>query len=153
MHLLKLIFILLLVNTYAYSQHQHLVANNTNSTKTVVFNKGKSIRLKTADGCKVSGKLFFTQDGNIMVKGRVIAIDEIVKIKKNPFLLSFATGGTAIFVGSTLVTAGLIGALFVADTAALWAIIPGSGLIYAGTKFPNPLRACKVKKGWHFNFQ
>jgi len=141
-----LIISLLVVCIFTNAQKKQLVAKDTYSLKEVVFNEGKRVRIKTIQNGKLSGRLFFTEDGKIRIKSHVIPIEQIVKIKKNPLLLHIVTSSTCIFAGTALITGGLVGVIFASDTAASLAIIPGSGLIFLGVIFPNPLRACNMQK-------
>ncbi|MCG8582101.1 MAG: hypothetical protein MI866_19405 [Bacteroidales bacterium] len=129
---MAIIFLLFLHCNNMSSQDKQLVATITTSNKNIVFTEGQRVRLKTIDGKKISGKLNIIDNESFFIKNTIIHVDEIIKIKKNPLIISVVTGGILIFTGITLFNAGLIGAVFAGDSSALLATIPGIGLIFIG---------------------
>lgn len=145
---IALFILLIFLCSNVHGQNKKLIAVKDNSMNRVVFSEGQRVRLLTINEKKIPGKLLAISNESVIIKNLTIPIDEIIKIEKNPLVLSVLTGGTMILTGITLFNAGLIGAVFVGDTSALLAVIPSIGLIYGGLKFPNILRACKVNKKW-----
>lgn len=123
---------------------------NPNFEKEVILKENKRIRVITADGERISGKLDIIDDQSIMIKDRVIQLSAIKKIKPHPLLATLLIDGFMIYTGS--ITAGFGVLIFVlgGEPIALALLAPAAGLIYGGTKSPNFFKGYKTKDSWNY---
>ena len=144
-----LLLITLLTMTPLLSQQQALRITRPEAKREYIIKENKRVRIRTADGQKVSGRIQFLGADKIVVKGTTYELSDIMSIKRNPLFFSIVTNGLLIYGG--MVAAG-VGAIIAAlsDTTGLLLLIPAAGLIYAAIKAPNFSRNFKTDANWNF---
>jgi len=147
---IKLVFMLLLFANQVTAQVNGIRIFNENKKKEIIIEENKRIRVKTSDGQRISGRFQLIDNESFLLKGNIIKLTEIEKIKKNPIVVSTIVDGLLMYVGSAVVFLPLILYSFGGDSGAFYYIIPGIALIYAGIKSPNFLAGYKKSKGWQY---
>lgn len=132
------------------AQENGIKAVKENTQKEVFFQENKRIRVKNAEGKKYRGKFEIIDQNHIKIKNEVLAISDLVSIKRNPLLQSVGLNGLLIYAGAVTIGVAVIIAAVVGETQALWLIIPAYGLMYAGGTSINILKAYKLEKGWNY---
>lgn len=120
-----------------------------NKPKEIIIQEESRVRVRNADGKKISGKLEIVDTNSIRVAGQTLQLSELKGVKKNPLGLSIATKGVLIYGGALTIGMGTIIGVFV-DTKAFLLFLPGSAMIYTGTRSPNILKNYKLDKGWSY---
>ena len=83
-----------------------------------------------------------------LIKGEKIALDQIVKIKRNPLLISLITSSVLFYAAATALVLGVLLWAFTQDVSSYLLVLPAAGLVYSGIKPPNFLRGFKKSKNW-----
>lgn len=136
-----------------YAQESGITAYNEVTQKEVFFKESKRIRITTNEGKKVRGKFTIQDSQHIKIKEHIIHINDLISIKRNPQWQSIGLNGLLIYAGVVTIGAAVLIATVVAEYQALFLIIPGYGLAYAGATSMNLLKAYKTKKGWSYTIQ
>ena len=74
----------------------------------------------------------------------------MLKIKRNPLVLSILTKGLLYYCGFVLAVASVILYVFSGSTASFLLTIPAAAFIYAGVKSPNILKGYKSAGYWKY---
>lgn len=102
-HFITLIFCFAFTICFAQNKGINLIKNTSNKTKFIKENH--RIKVKTTDGKSIAGKFSIINDSAINIKGRTIAMDSIVSIRKaSTFSTILRT--TSISIGTGLVVGG-----------------------------------------------
>lgn len=136
-----------------YTQNRGITAYNDMSQKEVFFKESKRIRITTTEGKKIRGKFTIEDAEHIKIKEQIIHINDLISIKRNPQWQSIGLNGILIYAGAVTIGVAAIIATVVGEYQALFLIIPGYGLAYAGATSMNLLKAYKTKKGWRYTLQ
>jgi len=147
----KFAFLLLglfLLNQLAAQKNAIKISSST-SEKVVIIKENKRIKIKTADGKKLSGRFKITDPHSVFVDNQQIPLTDITEIKRNPLLLSIFSSSFLIYAGAITAGMGAIIGLF-AEASGFLLIIPGAALVFAGIKSPNVLKNYKAERDWNF---
>ena len=144
---IAILFLSVFFVTLLPAQEQALKLSSPASTKAVIIKENKRIKIRTADGEKITGRFRITENNVIRIKDQRIEISDIQAIKRNPLLLSLFSSGFLIYAGALTAGMGAIIGIFVESSGFLLAI-PGAAMIYAGIKAPNVLKNYKVEDNW-----
>ncbi|MES2543936.1 MAG: hypothetical protein V4548_03560 [Bacteroidota bacterium] len=147
-----LIFSLLFISL-CFSQENCIKITNEVTQEESIIKENKRIRILTVDGKKLSGKFSIVDGNSIKIKNTVINLDSIVKLKRHPLLLSIATDGLLIYIGTGVVGLSLLATVFTQDKAYALLSVPGILLIHAGCKGVNVLGSYKTKQNWKYEIQ
>jgi len=140
---------LLFVNLF-FAQEPAIKVTNPSSGKEVIIKDNKRIKIRTADGQKISGRFKIVDSNTIFIDNMPVELMEIHEVKRNPLLTSIFTSTFFIYGGALAIGFGsLIGILV--DSSAYFLILPGAGMIYTGIKSPNFNRKFKRDKNWTFD--
>ncbi|MDX1332082.1 MAG: hypothetical protein R3252_03555 [Robiginitalea sp.] len=131
------------------AQEQALKISSPTAEKQVLIKEHKRVKIRTAEGEKISGRLRIVDAHSIAVGDTQIQLVDIKEIKRNPLLLSLFSSGFLIYAGAITAGMGVIIGLFVESSGFLLAI-PGAALIFAGIKSPNVLKNYKAENNWNF---
>ncbi|WP_010181814.1 hypothetical protein [Aquimarina agarilytica] len=139
-YILILTFLMAFFSTDVFCQKQILKLTSHNAVREIIFEEGDRVRVKSSSGKKFVGRILFIDNTSISLKGKVIEIKDIEKIKKNPLLVT---------VPSSIISFSAIGAGFLFGANSLDSdILPYVGLLSAGSMFAfyaplNPLKGYK----------
>lgn len=147
---IKLVFMLLLFANQVTAQVNGIRIFNENKKKEIIIEENKRIRVKTSDGQRISGRFQLIDNESFLLKGNIIKLTEIEKIKKNPIVVSTLVNGLLLYVGSAMVFVSTVLARILGVPSYHYYLIPGSAMIYAGIKSPNFLAGYKKSKGWQY---
>ncbi len=140
------IIIALFITATAFSQEKFLSFTKTKTGKEILIKENARIRLKTIDGKKLRGRVRFTEDNMLEIRGEKISLENIEKIKRNPLLLTIVVDGALIYFAGAAAVIGLYIYAFTGEAASLIAAIPvTSGLIYTSAKSPNIIPAYQLQ--------
>lgn len=145
---MKSLFIImaLFITATAFSQEKFLSFTKTQTGEEILIKENVRIRLKTIDGKRLKGRVLFTQDNMLEIKGEKVSLESIEKIKRNPLLLTIVVDGALIYYAGAVTIIGLYIYAFTGEAAFLIAAIPlTGGLIYATAKSPNIIPAYQMK--------
>ncbi len=131
-----------------YSQEKAIKITNPTSKREILIKENKRIRIITNDGQRISGTFKVMSEQHILIKNRSIALAQIVKIKRNPLLISIITTGFFMYYGATAIGASIFGYLFTGNSAFFLFAPPGGGMIWGGIKSPNLLKGYKKNRQW-----
>mgnify|MGYP006431501301 CR=1 FL=1 len=134
------------------SQERALILVNTEHGKQIVIKENKRVRVKTLDGEKYKGRMQIINNDSIKVGYKVIPLEHIEKIKRNPLLQTILIDGTLILYGSFAVGISLIVYPFLQE-AVYHVVLMGAAFIGVGVLSPNLLKGYKPEKGWKFQLQ
>lgn len=123
---------------------------NEDTQKEVIIKENKRIRIKTIDGVKISGRYKAVDNDTIEIKGRKINLNQIVKLKRNPLLVSILTNGIMFYFGAGLAGASIAIYAFSRSASSFLLVIPSVALIYGGIKSPNILKGYKTQHNWSY---
>jgi len=146
---LSVLFLSLIFVNLTLAQQQAIRISSPTSTKEVIIKENKRIKIKTADGERISGRFRTVSNNAIVIKDQRIEISEIESIKRNPLLLSLFSSSFLIYAGALTAGMGAIIGIFIESSGFLLAI-PGAAMIYAGIKSPNVLKNYKAQDYWSF---
>jgi len=119
--------------------------------KEILIKENKRIRIKTANGKRISGRFKILDNETILIKNKKIKLSEIEKIKKNPLALSIITNGIFYYHGALLTGATIVTVAFLGNAVPIIFFgIPAAALIYGGIKSPNVLKGYKTKRNWKY---
>lgn len=144
-----LLIFCLILSAISVAQEQAIKITSERAVKEIVIKENKRIKVQTSNGRKVAGRFTVVDGNSIMIKDEVIAISDILSVKRNPLLLSIFTSSFLIYVGAITVGVGALIGVF-GDSRALLVIIPGAAMIYTGIKSPNFLKKYKAESDWTF---
>ncbi len=144
-----LLFSLMLANL-AFAQQRAIQLSSPDSEKVVLIPENKRIKIRTADGQKLSGRFRIAGENTIAINEQEIALSDIESIKRNPLLLTIFSSGFLIYGGALTAGMGAIIGMFV-QTSGFWLLIPGAAMIYAGIKSPNILKNYRAGGNWQFD--
>ncbi len=149
---MKIHFLLfsLLFTIITFSQNKALKITNSTLQKQIIIKEHKRIRLKTKNGERLSGRFAILDKNYILIKHRKVAIDEIIKLKRNPLLASIIISGFFYYNAATALTVGFLIYVITQNSAAILLSIPATTFIYGGIKPPNLLKGHKTKKDWKY---
>ena len=148
-HKTTLFFVLFSMSVFAQTNGIHIV--NEVKGKEVFIEESKRIRIKASDGERITGKFKILDNERFLIAGKIVKLNEIEKIKKNPKVISILVDGVLIYVGSAMVFLPLITYPFTLDKSGFLFIIPGIAALYGGKKSPNLHKAYKTKKQWSYS--
>ena len=140
----------LLSHSLTFSQEKAIKIYNSDTQKEVIIKENRRIRVKTNSGEKIAGKFQIIDNQSIMIKNRQIKLADIEKLKRNPLLFSILSNTFLIYSGSLIVGFTTMIYALTGDAQALWFLLPGSAMIYAGIKSPNIMGSYKVSKNWRY---
>ena len=149
-NLFGVVFLLLLFANQATAQITGIRIFNEDNKKEIIIEENKRIRVKTSNGQRISGRFQLIDNESFLIKGNIIKLTEIEKIKKNPIMVSVLVDGLLLYVGSAMVFLPVILYPFTGDSNGFYYMIPGTALIFAGKKSPNFLVGYKKSKGWNY---
>ncbi|MGC6479424.1 MAG: hypothetical protein ACON42_03495 [Flavobacteriaceae bacterium] len=149
-NIFRIVFLLLLFANQATAQIKGIRIFNEDTKQEIIIEENKRIRVKTIDGQRISGRFQLIDNESFLLKGNIIKLTEIEKIKKNPIMVSLLVDGLLVYVGSAMVFIPILLYPFNGDSGALYYIIPGTALLYAGKKSPNFLVGYTKSKGWNY---
>jgi hypothetical protein len=147
---LLLTTLIIMLAICSYAQNGGIIATNEVRQKEVFFKEDKRIRITMVDGKKIKGKFSIVDTQHIKIKEHIISLKDLISIKRNPQWQSIGLNGLLMYAGAVTMGISVIIATVVAEYQALWLIIPGYGLTYAGATSMNVLKAYKTKKGWFY---
>ena len=139
---------LFLVNLMAAQERARKISSPA-SEKKAIIKENKRIKIRTADGQKVSGRFSIEDNSAIIIEDQKIALSDIESIKRNPLFLSVFSSGFLIYGGVLAVGMGAIIGIFIESSGFLLAI-PGAAMIYAGIKSPNILKNYNAEDNWTY---
>ncbi len=146
---LCVLFILILSNTVC-AQDAYLRMFKTDSKKEYLIKEGHRVKLKTEETGRVKGRFSIVDENHIILDGRKIALNDITKMKRSPYMETFLLNGNLYFWGGALVGQGLGFFAYSGDSYMLGAALVGAGLIYLATQGPG-LRLYRSRdKGWKY---
>ena len=87
----SLLFLVFLGINFLSAQNLFLLENDSTG-ETFKIKEGLKVRVKTFGGDKYSGTLKIIDENTITVHGNTVSLDEIEKIKRHPFILTFFYG-------------------------------------------------------------
>ena len=112
--------LLFLVFTFiSFAQNNVLIIQKIDSERFIEIKENKRIKVQTKDGQKMFGRFTVIDSASIMIREKIILLDDIVKLKRksltstivNPILIVY--GSTFIIVGATIIGGtGLLDAFF-----------------------------------------
>ena len=139
----KIIFVLvaMLFTSLIFSQYSTVKITNQKTSTTKVFQEKSRIRIKTLDGKRITGRFQILNDSTMLVKGKVISLADITKIKRNPLMLTIARDVVFFYAGATAIAV----IAFLGGPAPA-AIIGGGGTIAAMLLGPNILKGYPISK-------
>lgn len=105
-HFITFIFCLVFTIGFAQKKGINLIKNTSN--KTTFLKENRRIKVKTTDGKSIAGKFTIVSDSDITIKGRLIAMDSIVSIRKASTFSAIASP-ISIVVGGTLLVGAMVG--------------------------------------------
>ena len=144
-----LLWIGLLFVSLTFAQEQAIRITSPNSDREIIIKENKRVKIRTADGQKITGRFTIEDPQTLLIKGQRIELLNIESIKRNPLLLSIFTSGFFIYAGAITVGMSAIIGLF-ADSSAFWLALPGAAMIYTGIKSPNFNKNYKKSTDWKF---
>lgn len=150
---LLLTTLVIMLAIFSYAQNSGIITTNEVSQKEVFFKEDKRIRITTIDGKKIKGKFTIVDTQHIKIKEHIISLNDLTSIKRNPQWQSIGLNGLLMYAGAVTIGISVIIATVVAEYQALWLIIPGYGLAYAGATSMNVLKAYKTKRGWFYTIR
>lgn len=112
---------------FSFAQNGVLLIQKNDSNRSIEIKENKRIKLETTDGQKLYGRFTIVDSSSIMIKEKIILLEDIVTMKRkslfgtiaNPVFIVY--GSVMIVGGVALVSTGGFGPLF------------GGALIVAGT--------------------
>jgi len=134
-----------------FSQEKILTVSNNDKGKVSEFKQNQRVRIKTAQGGKINGKLFIVDDTQIMIKNIVIPLSGISQIKPNPILLNVLISGTFFIIGGFGILGGLVAIAWSGTAVGIIAMGIGAAMITAGVISPNLLPATKINSSSHIS--
>lgn len=140
----------LLFTVITFSQNKAIKITSSSSSKEILIKENKRIRVKTSKGQTISGKFTILDQQNILVKNNKIALSEIIKLKRNPVLVSIIINGFLFYNAAAFIAAGLIIYSLSSHLSAFLLTIPATALVYAGIKSPNLLKGYKTGEDWKY---
>ena len=140
----KVLFTLvaLLFTSLIFSQNSTVKITNQKTGITKIFQEKSRIRIKTLDGKKITGRFQILNDSTMLLKGTVISLADITKIKRNPLMLTIATDVVLFVVGVTTAGGLSYNAGRVSAPAAI-ALAATAGIMVIG---PNILKGYPISK-------
>lgn len=124
MKILILIMASLLCFGIVHSQERAIQITQPDAQKEIIIKEGKRIRVKTTDGKTMNGRYYIVDHQHIRIRSHQIALDDITKIKKNPFAL------VLINAAALLMPAAIVG-LFAGFAAAELVLPVIAGYVYS----------------------
>jgi hypothetical protein len=132
------------------AQEMVLKLFNEHNGKEITIKENMRIRLKTASGESVSGRLRVIDPETIGVDDQQFTLEEIAQIKRHPLAMSLLVSGTLYYLGGALLGAAVIVSIFPGNPAGLLLALPAAACIYGGIKSPNVLNEHKKTNGWRY---
>ena len=102
-----LIALIFCVSTcFSFAQNSVLLIQKNDSNRSIEIKENKRIKLKTNDGEKLYGRFTIVDSSSIMIKGKIILLEDVVTIKRKSL---FGTIANPVFIayGSTMIIAGI----------------------------------------------
>jgi hypothetical protein len=132
-----------------------LVLTNTQTGESFSIQEGKRIRVKLENGEKRSGMLKIDSLGRIRINNLITPLERVVKIKRDPLLLTAAFSVVTGYFAMVSVGIGAIVATFGGEPVVGIgiAVIGGGPLTYATITGVNVMKGFKVSKGWEYSVQ
>ncbi|SFU43328.1 hypothetical protein SAMN05216480_103162 [Pustulibacterium marinum] len=130
-------------------QYALKIVNLKNGTEKII-KENRRVRLKTIDGDKYTGRLHFQDADVLKIKGVVIPVSKIKKIKRHPLLLSIIIDGTLYYSAAAFLFTGLFFSAFMQDSSYLALLFPGALSTVAAAFSPSIIPAYKLKNGWSY---
>ena len=154
MKTLIITFILLLVAYSATAQIQQLVLENEERNEVNILEDNQMLRVVTTSGVRHKGKMAIVDENTISIKGTLIPLNEIDKIKKHSRLVAVLLGIAVVYLSTGLVVGGLLVATFGGEVA-LGVVLGAAGLagMYGGINGVNLSRAYKRYQGWNYSIE
>ena len=147
------IFLISLLFAQTLFAQDVLLLSNTDTGEKLMIKEGKKVRVKMKNGKKRTGTMLIFDDESIIVRGERIELDEILKIKRHPLLVTILTsvifgyfGGGAILIGVFLLTTeySVLAAPF---------LMTGVPMLYGAVTGMNLFTAFKVTDGWNYKIK
>ncbi len=106
-------YMLVLLSAFSlFSQQKAIEITNTNNGKIKLFLENQRVKIRTLDRKKHVGKIHFSDNKTLLINNKLVKIDSILSIKKQPLLLGtlktgfFYTGLTAVGASAISATSG-----------------------------------------------
>lgn len=147
---ITILFISLFFSNLIFAQERGLKIVNNISKKETIIKENKRIRIKTIDGQKISGRFKIIGKKIIIIRKKKIELADIIKIKRNPLLISIVTNGLLIYSGAGIAIVGIAVAGITSQPSLFLLTIPGAGLFYTGIKSTNLLKGYKKDSNWKY---
>lgn len=133
------------------AQVKALKMTNSISAKEVVIKENMRVIVKTKTGEKVKGRLSFVNDELIALNGQEIFLADIVKIQRNPLLLSILVDGLMLYTAAGVLLVGLVITAFSGGgPEILYFVVPAAALVYGGIASPKFTKGYKTYKNWSY---
>ncbi len=142
---------LLLAFNVAIAQEKGLKIFNTDKGKEVLIKENKRLKIKMADGSRISGRLRIIDAETIMLNHKTVKLAEIVKLKRNPLLTSSLTKTVFYTAAGIVAFSGIITSVVTGNVAFSVILVPVfAPLVYGGVKPPNFYRNYKSYRKWEY---
>ncbi|AGC76287.1 hypothetical protein [Nonlabens dokdonensis] len=134
------------------AQVNYLVLENAELNETHILEDNQNVRVVTEDGKRYNGRMLIIDEKTIKIKGDLIPLEHIWKIKKHSRLVSVLFGIVIVYVSLVTIGAGILIATYGGEVA----LGTGVGLIggfgmYGGINGVNLSKAYKSDRGWTFS--
>lgn len=150
---INFILLFLILSTFvSYSQEQEIAAEKgilitkKDSSSTLFLKENKRIKVKLLDGKVYVGKLVLIDDKTFSIRGTVISLDSVAKIKRRSVVATIFTP-IIIYFGSLILFAGILIAV-IYEPAIGGIIISGIGL---STVLTASISQGHIYKKWNYS--
>ena len=146
---MKKLFLLtfsLLCTVTVTGQNKALKINSTSSSKEIIINKNKRIKIKKIDGLQLKGRFKTVGESFIIIDDVKVDLQHIKELKRNTQLISIITTASLVYLGTLTAGIGILIGAF-SDSTAFWLTLPGAAMIYLGLKSPNLYKKHSIKNG------
>lgn len=147
-----LTLIIMFLAGIANAQVNYLILENIELNETHLLEDNQNVRVVTENGKRHTGKMFIVDEKTIKIKGHLIPLEQIWKIKKHSRLVSVLLGIVVVYFSLGAVGAGILIATFGGEVAlgTGLAVVGGLG-VYGGINGINLSKAYKSDLGWTFS--
>lgn len=146
--------VLILIGFTATSQVQYLMLENKELNEVQILEDNQMVRVVTSTGKRHKGKMQIVDQNTISIKGELILLTEIDKIKKHDRLVAIILGAVVIYFSVSAVAIGLVIASWSGELAAGIAVgALGIAGTYGAINGINLSRSYKSYKGWTYRVE
>lgn len=121
------LFTFFLISSFVFCQEKGIVLMKKDSSSTEFLQENKRIKVKLANSKTYYGRFKIENDSTFSIKGNIISLDSIVKIKRRSMTATILSPIIIVY-GTAFTVAGVV---LVASTLTYGALF-GSGLIFCG---------------------